>query len=313
MTALVKDLHPKQTVVLEQTAAHCAGSSNPQSEATRMLDEFIRSCLDCAGKRWNVVTSGPRIRAHSQPVSISGQEMQTHVLDLVELCLLTGQMDTCRAFLDRVWNVSGEVVDKFNKIYTPLLPELCKLLRKTNTDVCAAPFIDFFRLLISHYLSYVLRTKGQRAPPPKTGCGCGCCEELDDFLAGKQSQFTFFTARRDHLKSRVEKVGNLVIEETQPFSLAVTKTPAFLSASMWEYRLQVVNDMFKAIGTKNVETIMGDRYVDVRKALKGRHAFHLDETAVLERQQQNLPSDASTSTVSTTTSVIGGKRKQDCR
>jgi len=48
---------------------------------------------------------------------------------------------------------------------------------------------------------------------------------------------------------------------------------------MWECRLQVVTDMFKAIGPKNAENIMGDRYVDVHKALKGQDAFRLDDTA----------------------------------
>ena len=268
------------------------------------------------------MTSGPQIRAagskfrrlYLKPaVSISSQEMQTRVLDFVELCILTRQMDTCRAFLDRVWNVSGEVVDKFNKIYMPLLPKLCKLLQKTNTDLCAPPFVDFLRLLISHHLCYVLRTKGQQAQPRKIGCGCGDCQELDRFIAGKQSQYTFHISRprRGHLKSMMANAGDLVTQETQyqgnPYRLIVTKTHAFRSASMWEYRLQVVNDMFEVIGTKNVEKIMGDRYVDVRKALKGRDAFRLDDAAA-QRQPENVSSHASTSTVDTT-SVIGGKRK----
>ena len=311
MTTLVKELHRKQQVVLEKTVTHCAGSSNPQSEAARMLDDFIGSYLDCAGKRWNVVTSEPQIRAIGGTKfwrSYLRQAVTTRVLDFVKLCLLTRQMDTCRAFLDRVWNVSGEVVDKFNKIYMPLLPNLCKLLRKTNTDLCAPPFIDFLRLLISHHLCYVLRTKGQQAQPRKIGCGCGDCQELDGFLAGKKSKYTFHIAepRRAHLKSRMNNAGDLVTQKTQyqgkPYPLIVTKTHAF-----WECRLRVVNDMFKTIGTKNVEKIMGDRYVDVRKALKGRDGFRLDDAAA-QRQQENVSSHASTSTVDTT-SVIGGKRK----
>ena len=96
-------------------------------------------------------------------------------------------------------------------------------------------------------------------------------------------------------------------DHKDPNHFVVTKSHAFRFASMWEYRLQVVNDIFTAIGTKNVEKIMGDRYVDVCKALEGRDAFCLDDTAAQAQGQQLL----STSIVNTTTSVIGGKRKRE--
>lgn len=189
LTALVKAL--KRAVILEKTVARCAGSSDPQSEAAGMLDEFIRTCLDSAGKQWNVKTSWPK-PFHFPFEDDSNQRRQTRVLNLIKLCFLTCQMNTCRALLDQVWNVSGEVVDKFNEIYTPLIPELCKLLRKTNIDVYTPPFIDFFRLLISHYLCYVLGTKGQQVQLRKIGCGCADCRSLDDFMLGmRQSQYTF--------------------------------------------------------------------------------------------------------------------------
>ncbi len=162
----------------------------------------------------------------------------------------------------------------------------------------------------------MLRTKGQLKPPPKLGCGCGDCQELDRFLAGKQSQYTFHISalRISHLGAQIGKglAGGLVKQETQhhpPSHLVITKTHAFRFESMWEYRLQIVYDMFTAIGTKNVEKIMGDRYVDVCKALEGRDGFRLDDTAAQRQQWDVLP--APTSTVNTTTSVIGGKRKRE--
>jgi hypothetical protein len=328
LTALVRELHSKQAVILEKTVAHCAGSSNPQSQAAHILDEFIRSCLDCAQKRWNAVIKRSQIirvggfhqRWCWKLGYISSQEIQTRVLDLVELCLLTRQMDTCRAFLDRIWNLPADVVIKFNKVYTPVLPQLCKLLRKTNIDVCAVPFIDFFRLLISHYLCHILRTKGELKQPPKLGCGCSECQELDRFLAGKQSQYIFRISgqRIDHLKAQIRagsRAGDLVEPETRYHEnhphLVITKTHAFRFETMWEYRLQIVYDMFTAIGTKNVEKIMGDRYVDLLKALEGQVGFCLDDTAA-QRQKSNVSGPASTSTVNTTTtSVIGGKRKRE--
>ena len=310
LTALVEALHPKQAVALEKTSAHCAGSNDPQSEAARILEEFIRNCLDHAGKGWSLVISKPRTVGSPY---YTNEAMLARLLKLVELCLLTGQMDTCRTFLDRVWNVSGELVDKFHNIYVPLVPKLCKLLEETNTDICTPPFSDFMRLLISHYLCYVLCTKKQGAKLRQIGCGsCADCKELDSFLTGKEKEHTFHIypsqLGKRHLKSRLDSARDLLTQATRPYSfdLKITKTHAALSASVWEYRLQVVKDMLEAIGTKNVDKIMGGRYADVRKALRGQHAFTLEQTVA---EQENVSDAASMSTVENTTSVIGGKRK----
>ncbi|KAF8338683.1 hypothetical protein F5887DRAFT_889771, partial [Amanita rubescens] len=324
LTALVRDLHLNQAVVLEKTVAQCAGNDDPESEAARMLQEFVRNCLDCAGKQLNVAVSGPSTTSwnSSHYPGVNGQTV-ARMVNFIELCLFTRQIDTCRSFLDRIWNVSGELVNKFSTIYTPLVPELCKLLQKTNNDVCAPPFIYFFRLVISHCLCHLLGAKGQHIQlARKIGCGCGDCQELDCFMAGKGSHHTFCFAqkRRSHLEYQMNSARDLVTHETirrgSPHSLVVTKTPATVAASTWGYRLQIINSMFSAIGAKNVEKIMGNRYVDVCKAVKGEAAFLLDKPVVQRQQQQNVPGPASTSTTSTankttnkTTSVIGGKRK----
>ena len=281
LPSFLKDLVPKRTVVLQKTAARCARSKDPQSEAARTLDEFIRICLDCAGKQWDVVTSGPPTVGSS---FYPNQRLKC-ILDIVESCILTRQMDKCSAFLDEVWNVAGEVVDKFEKTYTPLVPELCKLLQKTSTDICSPPFIDFFRLLISHYLCYVLGTKGQNAQPArKIGCGCADCQELDRFIAGKESMHTFriTTQKRSHLEQQMNSARDLVTHITErrgsPYSLVVKKSPAALATSMWEYRIKAVNTMFGAIGAKNVEKITGNRYGDVCAAIRGQSSFRLDKT-----------------------------------
>ena len=64
--------------------------------------------------------------------------------------------------------------------------------------------------------------------------------------------------------------------------------------------------MFKAIGAKNVEKIMGDRCADVAEALKGQNAFRLDQAL----DQQNVTDPALTSTANATTSAVRRKRKR---
>ena len=138
-------------------------------------------------------------------------------------------------------------------------------------------------------------------------------------MAGKEEEHTFYIyptqQGKNHLKFRLDSAEDLLTQGSKPYwadsyDLGVTKTHAALSASVWEYRLRVVNDMFKVIGTKNVEKIMGGRYADVCKALKGQHAFTLEQT-VAEQENVSDPASMSTveNTVENTTSVIGGKRK----
>ena len=134
-------------------------------------------------------------------------------------------------------------------------------------------------------------------------------------MAGRDSQHIFRNStkqRKDHLKSQVDNAQDLVTYRAQyygnPHGLLIKKTEALLqvTADTWEQRLEVVKNMFKAIGAKNVEKIMGDRYADVAEALKGQNAFRLDQAL----DQQNVTDPALTSTANATTSVVGRKRKR---
>ena len=91
--------------------------------------------------------------------------------------------------------------------------------------------------------------------------------------------------------------------------MEVKKTPAVLAVAMWEDQRQQVNDIFQTIGTKNVEKIMGNRYVDVCKALEGRSGFRLDVT--VGPKAMNLPGLAAAGPSSKAdTAVVGEKRKR---
>ena len=272
--ALVKALHQNRTEILAKTAVCCAGSNDPQSRAALLLDNFIGSSLDGAKKHWCTVTSAS-------------------VLDAIKSCIVTGQMNMCQAFLDRAWNASGDVTHKFDSIYTPLIPQLCGLLTQTKIDICTAPFSNFFCLLISHYLHYVLSSKGQNFLQPRNvDCfsrNCSDCRALNEFLFGRNPRhsFHFVQKTRSHLETQLSGVRDLVIYEPQRIGrsqyMMVTKTPAVLAGSRWAHRIHEIKGLFQAIGTKNVEKIMGNRYADVCKALEGQSGFRLN-TAVVQPQ-----------------------------
>ena len=296
LTGLARALHLSRTEILAKTIVHCAGSDDPQAQAACMLDKLIKTCLNGARKQWHRVTIAT-------------------VLDTIKLCFITGQMDMCRTFLDCVWNISGDITTKFDSVYTPLVPQLCKLLEEINLDVCVAPFVDFFRLYISHYLHYVLGPKVQNLPIRRVNCprNCSDCVAVNHFMTGPELRhsFHFVQKTRPHLENQLSAVKDLVtyapVRSGRSQYMEVKKTPAVLAGTRWEQRRQQVNGLFQTIGAKNVERIMGDRFVDVCKALEGRSGFHLDATVV---QLMNRPGQATAGPSSKADTVVGEKRKR---
>ena len=297
LTALARALHLNRTEIFAKNVIHCAGSDDPQEHAACMLDNLIRSCLDGARKHWHRVTSAT-------------------VLDILKLCFVTGQADMCRSLLACAWNISGNVTTKFDSIYTPLVPQLCKLVAEINLDVCVAPFVDFFRLYISHYLHHMLGPKVHNLQLHLVNCprNCSDCVALNQFITGTESRhsFHFVQKTRPHLENQLNGVRDLVTyapaRSGRSQYMEVTKTPAVVAGTRWEQRRQQGIGLFQTIGVKNVEKIMGNRYVDVGKALEGS-GFRLDATMV---QPMNLSDQAAAgpSSRAADTAVVGEKRKR---
>ena len=297
VTALARALHSSRTEILAKTAVHCTGSDDPQVQAARMLDKLIWSCLDGARKRWQRVTIAT-------------------LLDAIKLCFITGQTDMYRSFLACAWNISGDVTTKFDSIYTPLVPQLYKLLEEINLDLCVAPFIDFFHLYISHYLHYMLGPKDQNLQLRLVNCpqNCSDCVALNKFITRTESQhsFRFVQKTRTHLENQLSGIRDLVtyapVRSGRSQYMEVQKTPAALAGARWEQRRRQVSGLFQTIGVKNVERIMGNRYIDVCKALEGS-GFHLDATGV---EPMNLPDQAAAgpSSKAADIAIVGEKRKR---
>ena len=113
-------------------------------------------------------------------------------------------------------------------------------------------------------------------------------------------------------RKSVERGANLVtyapVRSGRSQYMEVKKTLPVLAGTTWEQRRQQGIGIFQIIGVKNVEKIMGNRYVDVGKALEGS-GFRLDATVV---QPTNLPDQAvaGPSSNAADTAVVGEKRKR---
>ena len=306
LSALVPALLEKKDAVLTQTLVNGNDIADRQAQIqpTSLFDDFIRLCLHTMMKQWNASVARP-----GRSLTAS-QSRLNRIIRVVELCILTGQMKLCQAFLTLVSNSPEDPFVKFDSLYNPLAPLLVELLQKAKTDICSPPFSDFLRSLISQYLQYVLGTEQHNPRPalPKLGCGCDDCEHFDQFMARTELQYDFQAAerRRRHLSSRIERASHLVTYDTRrygsPHTLLVTKTLFARAATSWSCRLGVIKSFMKAIGTKNVEKIMGSRCADVAAALNGTRAYKSSE-----RESSGATPASSSSVVP---AIAGEKRKQ---
>ncbi|KAF8632785.1 hypothetical protein AX15_001685 [Amanita polypyramis BW_CC] len=169
LTEFVSALHSNRNDILSQTTVRCQSGNGGQSQiqATSLLDDFIRLSLSTIAKQWRSVGAEPKqfYPQLRQVAPDANQPQVKRILKIVELCITTHQMEACRAFLDIIWSGSGDVARKYDLIYTPLIPDLCELLQKLGIDTCSPPFANFFRLLISYYLHYVLGTRSHNPGP----------------------------------------------------------------------------------------------------------------------------------------------------
>ncbi|KAF8628062.1 hypothetical protein AX17_006065 [Amanita inopinata Kibby_2008] len=310
LTTLIEAVYNKRKDILSVTKDQSHSGESETRVATSKedaLDVFIKKCLKAAIKQWNLIIAEPA----TFTVVKSQRERIVH---LVRLCITTREMELCHRLLDLVWDVPGEIVSKFDKIYTPLVPHLCGLLRKSKTGICTPPFSEFLRKVVASFLHHVLGTKhhNPRPPPRKIGCGQGQCEdcrELDAFLAGESEEYTIRVpqTRRTHLEMRMgcarDLVSYTVIRSGRPHGLLVKKRGEVTKAASWQGRQKKAQVLLNAIGMGNVRKIMGNRFVDVEAALNGSKGFVLDEVVIPDDGVPN-ESPASGSV------VAGAKRKR---
>ncbi|PFH45781.1 hypothetical protein AMATHDRAFT_8674 [Amanita thiersii Skay4041] len=162
---------------------------------------------------------------------------------LLELFITAHRMELCENLLELFEKFPHDTCTKFQRIYVPLLAPLQKLLKKKQIDPCSPPFDHFLRTLIGYYLQDMLGTTTHSSRKvPLLGCGCGVCQQLDAFMNCPDLEETSFRMSA-FSESQQKAIGGQILD---------------------------------SLGEDLVEKLMGDRYPDVAKALRGQEAFCVD-------------------------------------
>ncbi|CAA7268307.1 unnamed protein product [Cyclocybe aegerita] len=221
--------------------------------------------------------------ALDEAIKGSLQAALPQVIELLEMTLVNGDLDTCTQLFVNVFCYRGSSVDNFRQIYNYLIPRLKSFLESRNIDVCTPPFVDVFRVLVGRYLRDVLGTKTPLAGGniQHLRCGCATCTPLHQFLLNPSSRVTdikMTKTRQHHLESQIAAASDLFtavrIQMGKFPDMRVTKRPAVVETGLWLARQQAARRFLSTVGSDQlVQKIKGTRYPDVVRAINGTKVF----------------------------------------
>jgi hypothetical protein len=320
----ITSLHGHKNALLRPTQPQPIGENNQDittSVPNSNFEKVLEHCLDAAILQWSPVVAQPR-PIFSYPTygnqPLPSQFRVTRITKLVELCIITGNLAPCdRLFTSVIKDKEDSTLSaKFQKLYSPVIIELKKLLSDRGIDITSPPFVSFFRVVIGTYLQGLLGTKVrhvQAATIPKVGCGCVPCADLDRFMSSTTAEHTFRYNQtlRHHLENRLrsspaqELVTYQTIRSGSPHGFVVTKKREVVAAMQWSHRHKQAKIFLSSIGDDTViSKLMDLRYPDVMKSLEGNQQYMVVAADYSTRPQPLAPSNAAnTPLASTSTSV----------
>ncbi|KAF7970194.1 hypothetical protein HWV62_24842 [Athelia sp. TMB] len=164
------------------------------------VEETLEKSLQLALDQWF-----SNLQPDLQPDEIS----RSRAIQLLELCITTGRVDTCGdALLRRVLDIASapnlDARELFVQFFVPFQRELRELLKQfdllkspsqssgssDSSDPTATAFLKFYRELIKCYVLRMMGAKPSNMGNLLEGLGCGCttCEKLDQFLSSERRE-----------------------------------------------------------------------------------------------------------------------------
>lgn len=241
-------------------------------EANRLLD----SCINIVLPLWDVVVAHPHHVVQHDKVA--------RVTELLDLCISTRRTPQCKVVLAGVFKSKGAVSAKFTDLYIPLIPRMRQVLHRHDMSLLSDPFAEVMQIFVATYLNGVL---GSKSKTPKLnvrqiGCGCGDCEQLDNFMTGNLSRtlIRLPMARKSHLEQRLRSARDLasyhVVTTGFPHGLDITKSSSLIKSGQWASRVSQARAFLAQVGDQPfLKSLMGRRYPDIEKALTGIQPFIL--------------------------------------
>ncbi|KAG6834600.1 hypothetical protein H0H93_008669, partial [Arthromyces matolae] len=164
--AFVNALHENKGSIPEHPPSTKPGQTDG-APPTNNTETMIETLLTAAAAQWDsAVTYSYSYWARAESAKVQ------RIISIIESCLLTGHMKTCNQLLISIIKIPGTPTQKFETLYTPLVPPLRTLMNSKKIDLCTSPFSQLLQFFVGSYLQGILGT----LPPPsqaklrKIGC-----------------------------------------------------------------------------------------------------------------------------------------------
>lgn len=205
------------------------------------------------------------------------------LLSLVSICASENRMESYGKLLERLLPLSDDqsFYARYRDVYEGLIPGLTKKLKELGVSVWTSPSREFFHEIIGRYLEEVVGSReGSRYLKfPILGCEHEWCRPLEEFLRSEERCLRV-EGGRQNCSYRLKLDGGYELLEAKPlFGTRVAaseykKKHEALAVQYLSVRVADARKLLESIGTEeDISRIMGERYLDVEKALEGSQAF----------------------------------------
>ncbi|KAJ3889322.1 hypothetical protein GG344DRAFT_78922 [Lentinula edodes] len=151
--AMIKELESNRTYFVSPPEAE--GSST--SETQNQLENTKKRCLDIVVCNWEhgiadppPVNNTPYYSHRPRPPPQSPVNHTTRVIQILDLCIDVGVLDTCKVLLGLVMKKKPPTSDNFQTLYSPVISHIRQKLLTTNDSVSlnSDVFVDFMGLIL---------------------------------------------------------------------------------------------------------------------------------------------------------------------
>lgn len=284
-------------------------------------DAFVDKVFEVAVQLWEVKIAVPQPQAsywRGPPKidkNLPNPQQVMRILDIIDLCLSTNHVDSCRPLFVLIFNVKPPSPATFKSMYRSLTSALRKYLDQKNLSICDAPFAEIAQVLVGSYLHGVLGAKPNPVNLRKVGCGCENCQKVDSFVQNAEPETVTLHINqvpKRHLLTYLHMARDLVdykiIERGRPQPLVVSRSVGLKAVRNWPKKQANARAFLASVGDDDViGKLVGSRYADVLRAVDGSRQF-----ALPMHQPTSMDVDASGGDTQSqsTNGVAGKKRKQ---
>ncbi|KAH9934631.1 uncharacterized protein B0H18DRAFT_1180741 [Fomitopsis serialis] len=277
-----------------------------------IITEAVRQAIQQASFTKYTPTAYPYY-SYTTTSANSTHQNRTRTLELLRLCLTTGNKASCSLVFKRLLDSSFNTREYVENVLIPFLPELRQFLTTNRIALSDAPFNNVFKSIVMLWANKVLGPKPTEMANSvitklqSHGCKCAHCVQVFNFLtssADKSCRMERIGApKRKHVEQELNKYARTAATWSMipgsPQGLTVTKADSIYLPVQW-----------KATQARSAAILnsVSANATDLQKIFGPDHQVIMDLLAGRVRTLATAPSRLQSATATSSASVAGSAR-----